>query len=204
MRRGFELKYTDEQRDAVAFAYEDRKIRPAQRVHDLAAAGELEWNGKKLEPFDVPLNTIRDLAKKLRKGRQGGIPSQMSGMAAPDAREAMRQRCLNAWDALMRDLERQTSRDASKVDPKRIRELALAGFDIARMPGSADQVPSSARVVKSPEKAWHDAGQGAGKTMGPLLRAAFQDSRGKRTARQVPESAGQVPEDAEKAPVEGA
>src|SRR5438128_11729572 len=90
-----ERKYTDEQREALAFAYEDRRIRPARLVVDLAARGELEHDGARLDPFETNANTVRDCARDLRNRRAGETSSQLAHLEPRDAIEALRRRLVN-------------------------------------------------------------------------------------------------------------
>jgi hypothetical protein len=79
----FHELYSEEQREAIASAYVDRGIHPARRVVELAAAGELEWNGQPLEPFTTNASTVRSLGGLLRRRRTGQVTSSLA--AAPPA-----------------------------------------------------------------------------------------------------------------------
>src|SRR4051812_37997039 len=100
----FQADYTDEQRDALAEAYEDRGIRPAHRVAALAEAGELKEG---LAAFKVKggANTVRDMARRRRNQRAGRITSELAQMPPRDAIEALRRRLVNAVDAHLAESE---------------------------------------------------------------------------------------------------
>jgi hypothetical protein len=51
---GFNETYTEEQRLALSEAYVDRGVRPAGRVVELAAAGELDFRGERLPSLRRP------------------------------------------------------------------------------------------------------------------------------------------------------
>ena len=68
---GFNERYSDEERDALASAFTDRGIRPAARVVALANAGELEHNGERLPPFETNQSTVRSLARQRTRQRMG-------------------------------------------------------------------------------------------------------------------------------------
>lgn len=137
----FDEKYTDQQRDALAHAYEDRKIRPADRVAALAAAGELEDNGTRLEPFQTNPATVRSLAQQLRRRRAGKVQSTLAAMPPEDAVEALRRRYMNAADAMLEAFERSTKRNPAKANPTRLREIGRAIREGAAIPGPGDRRP---------------------------------------------------------------
>jgi hypothetical protein len=164
----FESKYTDEQRDAVAFAYEDRKVRPATRVVALAAAGELEHQGEKLPAFTVTENTVRDLASKLRKKRAGIVSSKLAEIAPRDAIEQLRRRLVNAADALLMDYERTLERKASDADPERLRQITRVVREAAAVPGPNDPRPPAPGAKQQGQR---EGGETKGGLAGGILHA---------------------------------
>ena len=131
----FDRKYTDDQRDAMAHAYEDRKVRPARLVVELAQRGALEWKGQALDPFQTNDNTVRECAKVLRRKRQGKRTSQLSSLEPRDAIEALRLRLVNAADALLKDWEKEIAKPRGDADPERGRQIARLVREVAAMPG---------------------------------------------------------------------
>jgi hypothetical protein len=180
----FEAVYTDDQRDAIAYAYEDRRIRPARRVVELAAAGELEINGRTLEPFTCSQNTVRDFAAKLRKRRAGEKSSELAKAAPRDAIEALRRRLVNAADAELAAMEKR-QKNGKSVPGEELRQVARAVREIAAIPGPSDARPAApgARVNGARDGAETKSGQGlAGKILG-AHRAA---TAGADTAHDAP------------------
>src|SRR3954449_11898117 len=87
---GFHERYSEEEREALAAAYADRRIRPARRVVELAAAGELEHNGQRLDPFEASESSVRGLASKRSRRRAGQVPSRLAAVDPGDAVEVFR------------------------------------------------------------------------------------------------------------------
>lgn len=136
-------KYNDDQREAMAVAYEDRKIRPASRVVELAKAGELTYRGEKLDPFETNEATVRDLARKLRRQRAGQVRSDLASLPPRDAIDALRIRLINAADAMLREFERSVKRAPGKADPARHRQISDAVLAASKLPGPTDPRPPS-------------------------------------------------------------
>lgn len=134
MPERFEAVYTDEQRDALATAYEDRRIRPARRVVELAQAGELAPG---LAAFTVHGgdNTVRDMARKLRARRAGQHVRETSKRAPRDMLETLRVRLVAIVEEEIARVEReQKKRGAKPIDPDRLRQLARALREAAAIP----------------------------------------------------------------------
>lgn len=164
----FAEKYSDAQREAVAYAYEDRKIRPYRRVAELAAAGELTHNGETLEPFTIPESYIADLVRKLRKRRAGETTSQLASAEPRDAIEALRKRLVNAADAMLQDLEAKVKRDAGTADPERLRQITRAVREAAALPGPNDPKPPAPGARVNGQR---DGGETTGGLAGEILKA---------------------------------
>jgi hypothetical protein len=140
MAKAFEAVYTDEQRDAIATAYEDRRIRPARRVVELAEAGEL---AEGLAAFTVHggANTVRDFARKLRRRRSGQLVTETAKRAPRDAIESLRVRLISVAEIELTRIEREQKKRGAKADPERIRQLARAIREAAAIP-TRDEVPT--------------------------------------------------------------
>lgn len=134
----FDRKYTDDQRDAMAAAYEDRRIRPARLVVELAQRGALEWKGQALDPFQTNDNTVRDCAKDLRRKRQGKRTSQLASLEPRDAIETLRVRLVNAADAMLQAFEKDVRRDAGTADPERLRQIMRCVKEAQAIPGKSE------------------------------------------------------------------
>lgn len=142
MPQPFERRYTDEQKAAMAYAYEDRRIRPARVVVDLAGRGELQWEGATVESFETNDDQVRYEASQLRRRRAGQRTSELAKADPRDAVEALRRRLVNLVDALLTDLEEKARKDKSAVDPERVRQLARAAKEAAALPGPKDPRPA--------------------------------------------------------------
>lgn len=136
----FEAVYTDEQRDAIATAYEDRRIRPARRVVELAEAGELVEG---LAPFTVHggANTVRDMARKRRQKRAGQLVTETAKQPPRDALEALRRRLLSAIDHELTACEREQKKRAGSADPERLRQIGRALREAAAIPTPSEPTP---------------------------------------------------------------
>lgn len=181
----FAPKYTQRQRDALAFAYLDRGIRPARRVVELAAAGQLELDGEKLPAFTTNQNAVRDFAAKLRKTRDGKTASTLADAPPRDAIETLRRRLISMTDGCIAIEERRKPEDR---DPERIRQLARATREIAALPGPSDPRPAAPGQRKDGKR---EGGETRGGLPGPLLA----DHR--RTAGKAQPDPQTVPEPAQ-------
>ena len=168
--------YTDEQRDALARAYEDRRIRPAHRVVSLAEEGTLEPG---LAPFKTSPNTVRHYASELRKRRAGEIASDMAKVSHRDAIDALRIQLLSATEHELRRINR------SMRNPKRSEQREKHDADmlktLVRTIREAAAIPE--KTAPTPPAPGQTDGQGgnttgkvgsAGKIAGPLLTAHRQ------------------------------
>lgn len=137
MPEPFSRTYTDQQRDALAEAFEDRRIRPASRVVELAEAGELVEG---LAAFTVHggAGTVRDLAHKLRERRAAEHSSELAKQPPRDAIEVLRRRLVTVCEQEINALEKTTR---GERDPERIRQLARAIREAAAIPGPTDPTP---------------------------------------------------------------
>jgi hypothetical protein len=174
----FQRIYTDEQKAAVAEAFEDRRIRPATRVADLAKAGELRYQGQLLDPFNIEEATVRHEARMLRKRRAGQLTSKLSDVPARDAVEQLRRRMVNLADAELTVLERQK---AGSRNPEIMRQFVRLLRELQAVPGRDEQ--------RKPAPGQRSDGQreGAETTggMGGRLLKAHRQSEG-ATAQDAP------------------
>lgn len=137
MQQGWERKWTDDQKEAVAVAYVDRKLGSYKRIAQLAAAGELTLGETALDPFPMPVNTIKGEVSALRKRRAGLVKTELAGQA--DAIEVLRRRLIAVADAELRALER---RKVGNRDMERHRQIARAVREAAAIPLPGDKRPA--------------------------------------------------------------
>lgn len=156
--------FNDVQREAVAVAFLDRRIRPAQAVADLAARGELPGpDGEPLEPFEVKADNVRTWAARLRRGRAGKLKSGLTDAAPKDAIEALRQRLVSAADDALRRTERRLRAPSCNAkDIEQARQIARLIREAAAIPGPNDArpVPPGAKVPGAGGKSNGDRTQG--------------------------------------------
>src|SRR4051794_38046495 len=94
----FHERYSEEEREPLGSAYLDRGIGPARRVVELAAAGEREHDGQRLDPFITSESTVRSVAGLLRRRRAGQATSALASAPPRDAVEALRGRLVDVAD----------------------------------------------------------------------------------------------------------
>jgi hypothetical protein len=182
----FAAVYTPEQREAMAVAIVDRGIKPARRVVELAAAGELTLDGRTLAPFATNENTVRDCARNVRKRRAGELKSDYATMPPRDAVEAMRRRLLSLAD---RELAVAESKKRGTVKQELLRQIARTVREVAAIPGPDDPRPAQPGQRK-PGTGEHEGGRTSGGMAAAILGAASQsarvETRQKQTAPDVP------------------
>lgn len=169
----FTKKYSDAERAAITYAYEDRQIRPASRVVELAASGELTHQGEKVPPFETNANTVRDFARDLRKKRRGERTSQLADQPPRDAIEQLRRRLVNAADALLLDYEDDVKRKPGDADPERLRQIVRVVREAAHLPGPNDPRPVPPGAKRDGKR---EGGETKGGPAGAIIRAA-QEAR---------------------------
>jgi hypothetical protein len=178
----FDRKYSNEQADAVASAWNDRGIRPAKRVSELAAAGELTTPlGDKLPGFEIPEGTIRSLARHARRRRRGEITSPLSEAGPRDAIEILRRRMANMIDGEMAVEERK--RPGTR-DAERLRQLNRALLELARLPGPTDPRPVSPAAKDADGK--RAEGGARGGLAGPMMRELRSNGAPGEPVRNAP------------------
>jgi hypothetical protein len=178
----FDRKYSNDQADAVASAWNDRGIRPAKRVSELARAGELTTpQGDRLPGFEIPEGTIRSLARHARRRRRGEIQSPLSEAGPRDAIEILRRRMANMIDGEMAVEERK--RPGTR-DAERLRQLNRALLELARLPGPTDPRPVSPAAKDADGK--RAEGGARGGLAGPMMRELRSNGAPGEPARNVP------------------
>lgn len=134
----FEARYTPDQREALASAYNDAAIRPVSRIVSMAAAGTLKLDAQTLEPFKPSTDAVYKYAAAQRRRRAGTRSN--ADIPPRDAVEALRRRLVSMVDAELRVME---VRKAGTRDPERIRQLARAAREIAALPLPDDARPAA-------------------------------------------------------------
>lgn len=148
----FQKVYSDAQRDAIGHAWADLRIRPAQRIAAMAAAGELEIDGEILPAFHVPVATVRDLGRRLVKRRTGAMRTELAQLAPATQVEAMRARLVNAISWELDQIDREHERK-KPVDGERIRKVARAAREVAAMPTHGERAALPAQQKREREGA---------------------------------------------------
>lgn len=159
--------YTNQQREALATTYEDRHVRPASRVAELAAAGELVLDGERLAPFATSENTVRDCARKLRNRRAGELKSNLATAPPRDAIETLRRRLISLADRELAELEKMRR---GKVPLERLRQIVRVAREAAALPGPDDPRPVQPGQ-KRPGTQTTEGGKTTGGMAGAILNA---------------------------------
>lgn len=159
-------KYTTAQREAMATAYIDRGIRPARRVVEAAARGELVLDGETLEPFPTSEGTVRDVARKLKNRRAGKAKSAIAQMRGHDGPAALKRRLLAAAD---QELAVEEGKRRGRRDIPRLQQIARMAREASAIPEPGDPIP-----VKPGEKIPGTQQTAGGKTRGGLAGAILQ------------------------------
>lgn len=184
MSGGFTATYTDEQRDALGRAFQERGIRPASRVVALAEAGELEPG---LAAFAVVggAGTVRTYASRLRKRQAGALVSELAAAPPQDAIEALRRRMVNLVESMLTDAER--ARKRGELKPADIGQLGRALRELAAIPGPHDARPTQ------PGERTPGRGTLEGKTRTGPAAAMLADMAGHASLVGPPETAAPDP-----------
>ena len=135
----WDVKYTDDQREAIETAGIDRGTRPAAIVA-LARAGDLRTGaGGRLEPFDVPRATVQTIIRNARRRRAGDVIAPEAALSARDAVEVLRTRMVNAISAEISRIERRHK--ATGKEGSELAQLAKAVRELAAIPGPDGKAP---------------------------------------------------------------
>lgn len=162
----YEQRYSSDAKEAVCVAWNDKQIRPAARVRELAASGLLTRpDGSRIDPFDIPEGSIRSFAKEQRRRRAGRHKTELAKVGARDAIEALRVRLVSIADRELAVLERSK---AGSVDLPRLRDVVRCVREAAALPGPNDPRPP---VPGNGPDGIRQGRKGTGALAGPLLRA---------------------------------
>jgi hypothetical protein len=160
--------YTPKQREALAFAYLDRHIRPAERVVELAAAGNLELDGEQLAPFATSPSTVRNCASKVRRRRAGELKSTTAMQHPRDAAHALQRRLFSVAD---QELAVEEAKRRGRRDPERLRQIARAIREAVAIPAPGD-TPPVAPGQKRPGTQTTEGGATTGGLAGRILASS--------------------------------
>jgi hypothetical protein len=160
----FDRRYSDAQRDALVEAYVDRGVRPARRVAELAAAGELTHDGEPVERFTVPASTVRSLARDARRHRHS--TAALDSLSPRDAVERLRLRLIRAIDRELNRVERR-QRAGEPVKGEELRQLARAQRELTQIPGLRDPLPPAPGAKVNGVR---EGGETRGGLAGPMMR----------------------------------
>lgn len=119
----FPAKYSTEQREAVALAAVDQRVRPIAKIRAAAQAGELTLRGELVAAFDMPESTIRKEASDLRRRRLGQTVSALA--EEPDAIERLRKQLITMIEHEM-NVTRRDQAAGKVVTGERLRQLGRA------------------------------------------------------------------------------
>lgn len=172
----FPAKYDDDQRAAIVQTGVDRGVRPIRRIAEMAAAGELSYEGESIAPFKIPEPTVRDIIDRAKKRREGKLVTELAARPPRDAIEVMRRRFFSLADHELRRIEATHKRTKKPIDARLTAQLIRIVRETAALPG-----PGESRL---PRKLGDRADDGGQPTTGPLenslaqpiLRAASSDA----------------------------
>jgi hypothetical protein len=177
------IKYTPEQREAVAVAREAGRTGP--QVARLAAAGKLRHDGQRLPAFQIPPASVRTISVTWRKRRaREGMDVELSEMPHRDAVEVLRRSLLDVAQVELRRM-RKAQRRTGAVTWTEIRELARCVGDLARLPGPLDPPPAT-RNQPDARTGLRGVESRPGGEAGVLLRAHRGEHDPDRPAAQAP------------------
>jgi hypothetical protein len=161
----FERKYSVDEKEAVIYAYLDRRIRPLRAIVDLAARGELiTRDGRQVRPFQLNPNTVKSWLQVAKRKRQGTIRG--AAFENPEGTiEALRKRLIALADGELAHLERQR---AGKRDPEHMRQIARAVREAAAIPVKGEP---RGRAPGEKDQGQKESGETTGGMAGSLLRA---------------------------------
>jgi hypothetical protein len=138
----FDSAYSDEQNSALVAAYARPGV-TAKQVVAMAAAGELEHRGVRLDAFETNENTVRDKARKAaRRGEQPELGAAASSplVDAPhrDAIERLRRQLIGCADRM---ISAEEAKLPGAIDPERLRKAARLVREAASIPAPDEPMP---------------------------------------------------------------
>jgi len=190
--------YSDEQRQAVIYAWCDAKLRPAYKISRQALNAELRLDGRTIPSFTIPEASAREIGKKEERRRRGLAGSKLAEQAPREAVESSRKRLAAILDHELTRLEDEQRRKTSKpIDGLRITKLARATRELAAMPGPDDARPAPPPLTR---------GRDTDSTLAGQLRRAARGGpiQPDTTARTPPTPPENTEEDTQRPNKEGA
>ncbi len=185
----FAQRYTEQQREALAVAFVDERIRPAQRVAELAASGKLKVGEQRVEPFEANADSVRHFARVLRKRRTAVERSELLTASPQRAVEVLRRALITVTEFELRRIERQQADPAAPPVPgETLRQLARAVREIAALPGPADERPPAPGEKR-------DGVRVGGETRGGLAARAIALHRERHRETDTPARPSEAPND---------
>ncbi len=183
----FAQRYTEQQREALAVAFVDERIRPAQRVTELAAGGKLKVGGQRVEPFEANADSVRHFARVLRKRRAAVERSELLTASPQRAVDVLRRALITVAEFELQRIERQQADpEAAPVPGESLRQIARAVREIAALPG-----PNDGRPPAPGEK--RDGVRVGGETRGGLAARALALHRERRRETDEPARPSEAP-----------
>lgn len=145
----FPSRYSEDQRAAVAHAYNVQKLRPVKRIAELAKAGRLRDEfGEELPAFEVALATIPHLARRARRKAAGTDRKGLATVPHETAMEAMRKRLVAIAEHEIDRMER-AQRGKKAVKLADIREAARLLRELAAMPADGSRPAAPGKVDRT-------------------------------------------------------
>jgi hypothetical protein len=150
----FQTRWTREQRQAIVDActrYEMTTTAACAAAHE----GSLPGAGQDLEPFPIPLATVREYATKARRE----IRLLEAAKAHPE--ELFEQEARQLVSAWKRTREAMTRKRAT-LTPAQVTELAKAGLEVQKFIRALNQNPrrnGAQRAVETPQTAGEQDGE---------------------------------------------
>jgi hypothetical protein len=146
----FDEKFCDEQRDAAAHARVELGM-TYRRIVELAADGQLEHRGRKVDPFKISPEYVKDLANKLVRQRAGKTPSKLADRPHHDAVEILRRRTVACADALLEEYEKTLRKRPQEAEPKRLREIVDLIRYLSQLSPAQRATSTATRDEKAPD-----------------------------------------------------
>lgn len=133
-------KYSDAQRNAIKHAGVVVGIKPLTSISRMAKVGELAWEGQKLEPFDVPDATVRDIVRTEERRRAGAAHSDLVNKPHHDAVEMLRRRMISLLDhETLRLEDAQRAKPKVALDAEHARKLVRVLRELAALPAPGER-----------------------------------------------------------------
>lgn len=139
----FKRRFSWEQYEQVEHAY---RSRTAGAVARMAKAGEL---GPEPFPEDLSEDTIRWMARQVKRRREGLETSQLARRPNRDALEVLRQRLVSHVDWELGKVERARKKGRS-TDLRHLRQLISIAKELAAFPATGDDQAPKTRASPRP------------------------------------------------------